>query len=274
MNAPLPACRAQPFFLQADPGQRFCVYFTPDPHVPPRGAIVYIHPFAEELNKSRRMAALQARSFAARGYAVLMVDLHGCGDSDGDFGDARWDTWLDDIAAARAWLASRIDGPMCLWGLRLGALLALEHASAAQVDSLILWHPIASGKSCIRQLLRVLLSAQMIDGHGGTGGVNAREQLERDGMVEVAGYTLTRELVRGIEMRDLGQVAPKACAIDWFGSHAQASTALRTAQTWQGGAVRLDFHEIAGIAFWTTSEVTECAALLAATDALAGTTAP
>jgi len=33
------------------------------------------------MNKSRRMAALQARVFAAMGFGVLQIDLFGCGDS-------------------------------------------------------------------------------------------------------------------------------------------------------------------------------------------------
>ena len=36
------------FFLPAEPGERFCLA-----HVPagaPRGAIVYVHPFAEEMH--------------------------------------------------------------------------------------------------------------------------------------------------------------------------------------------------------------------------------
>jgi alpha/beta superfamily hydrolase len=40
------------------------------------------------MNKARRMAALQARALAALGYGVLLLDLHGCGDSSGDFGDS------------------------------------------------------------------------------------------------------------------------------------------------------------------------------------------
>ena len=40
--------------------------------------------WAEEMNKARRMAALQARLLAENGYAVLQIDLHGCGDSSGD----------------------------------------------------------------------------------------------------------------------------------------------------------------------------------------------
>ena len=155
MNAPLMSTpRVEPFFFDADPGTRFSLFHAPAPHVPARGAILYIHPFAEELNKSRRMAALQSRRFAAMGYAVLQIDLFGCGDSCGDFSAARWDLWQRDLAVARAWLAQRCAGPMHLWGLRLGGLLALDLACTDPPDGIILWQPFLRGRTCINQYLR------------------------------------------------------------------------------------------------------------------------
>ena len=77
------------FFLPATPGHRFCIYHRPA-EGGAGGGIVYAHPFGEEMNKARRMAALQSRRLAAAGYAVLQIDLFGCGDSSGDFADARW----------------------------------------------------------------------------------------------------------------------------------------------------------------------------------------
>src|SRR5687767_10614876 len=56
-------------------GRRFCLFHTPQGAV--RALVFYIHPFAEEMNKSRRMAALQARSLAEAGFAVLQLDLLG-----------------------------------------------------------------------------------------------------------------------------------------------------------------------------------------------------
>jgi hypothetical protein len=44
------------FFLPVEPGQRFAI-FHPAATPKPRGAVLYAHPFAEEMNKSRRMAA-------------------------------------------------------------------------------------------------------------------------------------------------------------------------------------------------------------------------
>ena len=141
MNAPLlSAPRVEPFFFDADPGTRFSLYHAPASSVPPRGAILYVHPFAEELNRTRRMACLQARRFAALGFAVLQIDLFGCGDSCGDFNAARWDLWKRDLATAHHWLAERSSsaGPIYLWGLRLGGLLALDFSTQCAVDGIIL----------------------------------------------------------------------------------------------------------------------------------------
>ena len=67
------------FFLPAAPGERFCLAHAPARE--PRGAIVYVHPFAEEMHKSRRMAALQARLLAARGWLVLQPKRSTCSTS-------------------------------------------------------------------------------------------------------------------------------------------------------------------------------------------------
>ena len=97
------------FFLPTEgnsPGQRFCLFHaSQEPIV--RGSILYIHPFTEEMNKSRRMAALQSRALARAGYDVLQIDLLGCGDSSGDFGDATWQEWVSDVLRGCDWLRSR-----------------------------------------------------------------------------------------------------------------------------------------------------------------------
>ena len=137
----------EPFFLPAGAsGERFCIYHPAAGA--PRGGIVYLHPFAEEMNKSRRMAALQSRMLAARGFAVLQIDLYGCGDSSGDFGDARWEFWKADAALAVEWLKQRAGGSIYLWGLRLGALLALDFAAGepAGCAGFLLWQPVVNGQ--------------------------------------------------------------------------------------------------------------------------------
>ena len=102
------------FFLPAESGRRFCVYH-PSSRKGAVPGIVYAHPFCEEMNKARRMAALQSRRLAAAGYAVLQIDLFGCGDSSGDFADATWETWKQDLRIALGWLKSQAHGPLGLW---------------------------------------------------------------------------------------------------------------------------------------------------------------
>ena len=95
------------FFLPVASGRLFCLLHRPENETPAKGAVIYVHPFAEEMNKSRRMAALQARAMAAAGYTVLQVDLLGCGDSSGDFGDATWESGIENLVEAGAWLQDR-----------------------------------------------------------------------------------------------------------------------------------------------------------------------
>ena len=53
------------FFLPAENGYRFCLY-TPAPGNNEKAALIYLHPFAEELNKTRRMVALQVKAVFCR----------------------------------------------------------------------------------------------------------------------------------------------------------------------------------------------------------------
>ena len=100
---------------------------------------------------------MQARAFAAMGFGVLQIDLFGCGDSSGEFRDARWDIWKHDLSVAKRWIENRTSSPTSLWGLRLGALLALDFAKSSgdSFDQIILWQPVINGESFLNQFLRL-----------------------------------------------------------------------------------------------------------------------
>jgi exosortase A-associated hydrolase 2 len=275
MNAPLlapPHLEPFPFFFDADPGTRFSLYHAPDPNIAARGAILYVHPFAEEMNNSRRMAALQARAFAALGFAVLQIDLFGCGDSCGDFSSGRWELWKRDLEVARAWLAERVDGPLHLWGIRLGGLLALDFATTCAVESLVLWQPFLNGRTCINQFLRLRLAADMANQRADAPRSTAalRTQLLTQGSIEVAGYDLAAPLVKAIDACDATALALPPCTVHWFANTSPhgarvAANAARLAEKWAQREVQLNFHQIDGVPFWATGELLECPALLAAT---------
>src|SRR3546814_14337350 len=77
-------------FIDGPAWRLFAIHHAAAPHCRQGLGLVYLPPFAEEMNRSRRMAALQARALAALGIDVLLLDLFGTGDSAGDFRDARW----------------------------------------------------------------------------------------------------------------------------------------------------------------------------------------
>ena len=269
MNAPLlSAPRVETFFFDADPGTRFSLYHAPAPQMPARGAILYAHPFAEELNRTRRMATLQARRFAAIGYAVLQIDLFGCGDSCGDFNAARWELWKRDLDMARNWLAERSVGPMHVWGLRLGGLLALDYAASTPVDGIILWQPFLHGRTCINQFLRQALTADP-DGPRTTAAL--RTALVARGMLEVNGYELAAPLAQAVDACAAAELVLPACPVHWFALGAPAparlaASAARLADQWAAGGTTVHFHAFDGVPFWN-GEQAECPALLDATSA-------
>jgi exosortase A-associated hydrolase 2 len=271
---------ALPFFLDGAPGQRFGLYHAPAGAC--RGAVLYLHPFGEEMNKARRMAALQARALAALGYGVLQLDLYGCGDSSADFGDARWALWRQDVALGCDWLRERLGQPVSLWGLRLGALLALEHArDAGAIERVVLWQPVHSGAAYLTQFLRLRVASDMLgEGNEKSGGTEALRAALRAGQaLEIAGYDLAPELAQSIEALDAAALAVRGCPVDWLEIVPAAGrplppAAARVAASWQQEGVDLRVQALPGQPFWSTQEISECPALLDATCAIFGGAQP
>ena len=269
MSAPGHA-HADAFFLDTPDGARFCMYHAPQGEC--RGALVYVHPFAEEMNRSRRMAALGARALAARGIGVLLLDLHGCGDSADDFGDATWDGWLRDIAQGRAWIEERLGRTAGLWGLRVGALLAVMHAQKAAVapERLLLWQPVTNGSGYLNGFLRLRLAGELLAGGSDSGGTEAlREALAADESLEIAGYTLNPQLAAGLDAADARARGPR-CPIAWYEVTATAGrplppAAVRVADTWRLQGSQVDLRQVEGAQFWTAPETVDCPALIDAT---------
>jgi exosortase A-associated hydrolase 2 len=267
MNAPC----AEPFFLDAVAGKRFCLFFPPSRAC--RGAVLYVHPFAEEMNRARRMAALQARALAQQGFGVLLLDLHGCGDSSGDFGDARWDTWKDDVARGAAWLHGRTGQPVTLWGLRLGALLAADAARdlGVPLHALLLWQPVLKGAAYLTQFLRLRMAASLQDGDDARVGTDAlRAMLASGETLEIAGYDLAPALAAAIDGLDPLEAMEAPCPVHWFEavgatSGQPAPGAVRASGAWRERGVDVRLHALAYPPFWTTPEITVSPELVAAT---------
>ena len=265
--------RAEPFFLGTPGGPRFCLFHPPEGT--PRASLLYLHPFAEEMNKSRRMAALAARRLAAQGVGVLQIDLHGCGDSGGEFLDARWDGWKADVRAGLDWLRARLGLAPGLWGLRLGALLALDYAKDDAPARLLLWQPTLGGPACLTQFLRLRLAGELLqDGPAAAGGTEAlRARLRAGEPLEIAGYELHPELALALDAVEAAKLPAPRCPVDWLELVAESGRALppaaaRLAAAWSAQGVELRQQAVPGPQFWTAQEIEEAPLLLDATAGL------
>ena len=267
---------AESFFLKTGSGERFCLYHGPHPEKKCRGVLIYVHPFGDEMNKSRRMAAIQARALAAMGFGVLQMDLLGCGDSSGEFADARWNIWKQDLAIAMNWLENRVTAPVSLWGLRLGALLALDFARSSEnaIDRIILWQPVTSGESFLTQFLRLRLANEMLSSSDGTqkvSGTNAmRNALANGEILEVAGYELASDLAVAIDSLKAAELVVTKIPVHWFEIVAEPGRAITPAgakviNVWKRNEVNLHLHLVPCLPFWATQEISECAELVSAT---------
>ncbi len=238
-----------------------------------RGGVVYIHPFAEELNRSRRMAAQQARAFAQAGYAVLQLDMYGCGDSSGEFGDASWASWVADVALARQYLADRLNYPphaLWLWGLRSGCLLAAE-LGVCPGDApakLLFWQPVVSGQQHLTQFLRLKLATDLVQGKQSRGVADLAQQLASGHAVEVGGYTVSPALAQGLALASLDTLSPTSRVVccEVSGTASQTVSPALSAQLarWQVAGHQVTGHAIEGSLFWQAEDSSECPALVAA----------
>jgi exosortase A-associated hydrolase 2 len=223
-----------------------------------------------------RMAAIQARAFADIGFGVLQMDLFGCGDSDGEFSHARWDIWKQDLLFAWDWLENRVAAPISLWGLRLGALLALDFARSWEkpIDKVILWQPVINGTSFLNQFLRLRMANEMLaDATGSVKTIGTsilRDCLANGQTLEVAGYELAPCLAAAIDNLKVAELAVVKSAVHWLEIVAEPGRPMTSAGTdainqWKRNGADPYVHLVPCAPFWATQEIAECPGLISAT---------
>jgi exosortase A-associated hydrolase 2 len=256
---------ADGLYIDTAHGRIYCVRYRGGER-----AVLCVSPFAEEMNRSRRMWTLLAQALGARGVTVLIPDLFGTGESDGDFADARWELWLEDLRAV--WRSALADGAaqLSLVGVRLGALLALDFArrlradkAEAQLQRIILWQPVLHGEQFATQFLRLKLAAGMrrTDRPPETT-ASLRERLASGEGLEVAGYELSGELVASLdELRLTTLLDGMSCPIDWFELSTSEPPQLTAASRRElaalaGDGRAIEARVLRGEPFWSLQEIT------------------
>lgn len=259
------ACETSARFEAAADGPRFVLTHRPR-RTPERGTVVLAPPFAEEMNKCRRMLTQTARALAADGWCVVQVDLYGCGDSAGEFQDATWERWVADLAQAVD-THVRTGGELWFWGVRAGALLLPPLLRARPCAHVLLWHPAHDGATVLNQFLRLRTSAALLDGGPASDRAGLRQQLARGEPVEVAGYVLSPRVADGLAAARLELPPHFVGRIVWLDVAAQAddtmpAAARRALDTWRAAGRAVEFETVVGPQFWQTVEIVEAPELI------------
>lgn len=229
----------------------------------PTSAVLISPPFAEELNKCRPMLALVGRALAGVGIATVLPDLHGTGDSAGEFGHTTWDFWRDDLQRSAQWTRDTLSPEIMVLGVRAGALLALDCDAIGEVGAFLFWAPVHSGRTHLSQFFRVQVAASASGTAANQKPLSTSElwrQLEGGMSVEVAGYEIGPALalpMSGAELR--AQLAKLSRPVTWMEivpenlSIPVSSQKVISALNDAGISPHVEI--VCGPLFWSTSEI-------------------
>lgn len=262
----------KPQFFTASKGPLFTLSIPAQgPH---QGTFIYIPPFAEEANKSRRMAALQGRSLSKMGYDVILLDLYGTGDSQGDFQEGDWPVWKADIKLVVEQLVPK--GPLSFWGLRMGCLLIADFLQdhPMEVKNCLFWQPVSLGQQLVTQFLRLEMANTMQAEEKITPKI-LRQRLQQGESVEVAGYRLNANLIAQLDELKLLDIQFTCQQLYWIELVKQAGKTIspvadKILQQWRSQIPGIQSHSVVGDSFWATQEIATAPALLECSQSVLG----
>lgn len=253
--------QASGHFVQGGKGAIFVLLRVP---VDPSGeTVLVVPPFAEEMNKCRRMVTEVALGLAGRGVATLVPDLYGTGDSEGDFADADWDTWCNSLARAVQWSAAQGHAVNGLLAIRLGAALAVGALAAGQLPSVrrtVLWHPVFDGARALGQFLRLRTAAGMMNG-ARESATDLKVRLAQGETIEVAGYGLGGRLAADLESVATPSILPATLGeIAWLDVVRDAAATLppamaRLVEQSRAAGSSLEWSGRVAEPFWSATEI-------------------
>jgi alpha-beta hydrolase superfamily lysophospholipase len=160
-SAPAPV-RRQPLYFGEGADALFGWYHRAERTIRRDVVAVVCAPIGPEYTRSHRTVRHLADRLARAGVPTLRFDYHGVGDSAGDEHDPdRVGDWKRSIVAAvrEARRLSRCER-VVLIGVRLGATLAALEAQEAGADLLVLWNPVVKGRSYVRELQAIAMTAR------------------------------------------------------------------------------------------------------------------
>lgn len=155
MRISTPRGGIEPFYFGMSTKPLFGCYHAPLCRLARECGVILCYPMGQEYIRSHRACRQLVIRLAGFGFCVLRFDFYGCGDSGGESEQAGIGQWLTDVSTAISEMRRRCGlTKICLVGLRLGAALSMmAGAEQGDVESLVLWDPVVSGRAYIDELM-------------------------------------------------------------------------------------------------------------------------
>jgi pimeloyl-ACP methyl ester carboxylesterase len=189
-----------PFYLQSQGQPLFAWLHHCEARSSVGHGVILCPPVGYEQIHSHRSLRHLADALAQAGFGVLRFDYHGTGDSAGIDEDAdRHSTWLANIRDAKAWLEQEMGyARISLFGLRLGASLAMQVVCEEPVENLVLWSPVVNGHRYVREMKALSLTAE----------TEPQPLPEAPDDIEAAGFVMTKQTADALSGINLLQCRP------------------------------------------------------------------
>ncbi len=191
----------------------------------------------EQLHAHRGLRHL-ADQLAGRQIPTLRFDWDGTGDSSGDDMDPdRFATWQANVRTAVRWMKTvRGCSRVSVVGLRLGATLAALALDDDEIDNLVLWAPVITGRSFVRELnvIDMLSEARSPDA-------------KSTGVIEAAGFRLSPDTAAALSTCALFQSKPRCRRVLLVGRD-EASPDQRLVDHFSGRGIAVEQQRLPGVA--------------------------
>ena len=262
-------------FVQGLKGKLLVVVRRP---VEPTGSgfVLVVPPFAEEMNRCRRMLSDASIELARCGVGTVIPDLYGTGDSEGDFSDAAWSCWRDDLRCVNDWCCRCGDQISGVLGVRLGAALAVDLEAREMLPAVrctVFWQPVFDGSRFLSQFLRLRIAAGLMELDRRESQDELRDQLRRGQTLEVAGYRLSGLLAADLEaIRPLDNLPDGLGEVHWMETVRDVASEMgaqsaRLVGQWTKAGRRIQTHRFLGEPFWASTEIVRIKEMVDATTA-------
>lgn len=215
------------------------------------------------MNKARRQVTITAQALSMHGIASLMFDYSGTGDSSGDFADARWQSWIDDLVSSFSWARENglaVDG---IVACRLGCTLAADALARAglSVGRSVFWQPVENGRQAMTQFLRLRVAASMMEHDSSESVEDLRQRMAGGESLEIAGYALSPGLHNDVESKKLAELLQpslgslKVVEVGRTTSDDLSIPAQRIVRAAVGAGIPTSGQRLSGDPYWTSTEI-------------------